>query len=202
MRSSLRSKRADVHMVTVLIISGWRALHLHIWFFFSFLKKEGHYSSWQLKSINVMQIWNFINLQWVEINFLQTEYMFFVVEPLLLEVSSCDWYPMRVLIGRLKRSLYCCLKGKNNRYHCHNEQKSDRYQHIYIKHQLNPAECLDHVSDCEIQWEELKFISDDKGEISRKQEKNCATTIKTSQHANPQHLAWIYCSNTVNMILW
>lgn len=101
------------------------ALHLHIWFLYSFLKKEGHYSSWlKLKSINVMRIWNFINLQWVEISFLQTEYMFFVVEPLLLEVSSCDWYPMRVLLGILKRSLYCCLKGKNNRYH--NEKMSQR----------------------------------------------------------------------------
>lgn len=57
-----------------------------------------------------MQICHFINLH--HEGRLQTEYMFFVVEPLLLEVSSWDWYPIMLLMGIFKRSLYCCLDKK------------------------------------------------------------------------------------------
>lgn len=39
----------------------------------------------------VMQFGNCLNLQRVEGEGVQTEYMFLVVEPLLLDVSSCDW---------------------------------------------------------------------------------------------------------------
>lgn len=110
-----------------------------------------------------MQICNFINLQLESL--LQTEYMFFVVEPLLLEVSSCDWYPRMFLMGRFKRSLYCCLNEKEETEvfisHCtlHTESWSEWLEiSLGVIKNTNATGMMKRtILYTQTQWSELKY---------------------------------------------